>query len=53
MSETGVGGIRGDAVHVAELVQLGARFVIAGSDTGYLMAAARQDSAAIRASIAR
>jgi len=44
----GVGGIRGDAGHVAELVRLGARFVIAGSDVQYLMKAARDDVTALR-----
>ena len=44
----GVGGIRGDVAHVAELVKLGARFVIAGSDVQYLMKAAREDVAALR-----
>jgi 2-keto-3-deoxy-L-rhamnonate aldolase RhmA len=44
----GVGGIRGDVAHVAELVKLGARFVIAGSDVQYLMRAAREEMAALR-----
>ncbi len=44
----GVGGIRGDVGHVAELVKLGARFVIAGSDVQYLMKAARDEVAALR-----
>jgi 4-hydroxy-2-oxoheptanedioate aldolase len=44
----GVGGIRGDVAHVAELVKLGARFVIAGSDVQYLMKAARDEVAALR-----
>ncbi len=44
----GVGGIRGDVAHVAELVKLGARFVIAGSDVQYLMRAARDEVAALR-----
>jgi 2-keto-3-deoxy-L-rhamnonate aldolase RhmA len=44
----GVGGIRGDVAHVAELVKLGARFVIAGSDIQYLMKAARDEVAALR-----
>src|SRR5262249_47285769 len=42
----GVGGIRGDIEHVAELVKQGARFVIAGSDTQYLMRSARDEVAA-------
>jgi len=44
----GVGGIRADVEHVAELVKLGARFVIAASDVQYLMAAARNEVAALR-----
>src|SRR5262245_22061326 len=44
----GVGGIRGDVEHVAELVKLGARFVIAGSDLQYLIKSARHDVAAMR-----
>jgi 4-hydroxy-2-oxoheptanedioate aldolase len=44
----GIGGIRGDVDQVAELVRLGARFVIAGSDVQYMMMAARNEVAAIR-----
>lgn len=44
----GVGGIRGDVAQVAGLVQLGARFVIAGSDVQYLMRAARDEVTALR-----
>jgi 4-hydroxy-2-oxoheptanedioate aldolase len=44
----GVGGIRGDVAHVAELIKLGARFVIAGSDVQYLMKAAREEVASLR-----
>jgi len=44
----GIGGIRADVAHVAELVTLGARFVIAASDIQYLMAAARSEVAALR-----
>jgi len=44
----GVGGIRGDGEHVAELVKLGARFVIAGSDLQYLIKSARHEIAALR-----
>ena len=44
----GIGGIRGDVAHVAELVKLGARFVIAGSDIQYLMKAARDEVASLR-----
>jgi 4-hydroxy-2-oxoheptanedioate aldolase len=47
----GVGGIRGDVAHVAELVKLGARFVIAGSDVQYLMKAAREEVAALRKAV--
>jgi 2-keto-3-deoxy-L-rhamnonate aldolase RhmA len=48
----GVGGVRGDHALTAELVALGARFVIAGLDSGYLMQAARADVAAIRKAVA-
>jgi 2-keto-3-deoxy-L-rhamnonate aldolase RhmA len=41
----GVGGIRADVEHVAEL---GARFVITGSDVQYLMKSARDEVAALR-----
>jgi 2-keto-3-deoxy-L-rhamnonate aldolase RhmA len=44
----GVGGIRGDLELQRDLVQLGARFIIAGSDTNYLAAAARKDVEALR-----
>ena len=44
----GVGGVRGDDALTADLVKLGARFVIAGLDTGYLMQAAKADVAAFR-----
>lgn len=44
----GVGGIRADVEHVTELIGLGARFVIAGSDLQYLMKSARHDVAALR-----
>jgi 2-keto-3-deoxy-L-rhamnonate aldolase RhmA len=44
----GVGGIRADVEHVAELVKLGARFVIAASDVQYLMAAGRNEVASLR-----
>jgi 2-keto-3-deoxy-L-rhamnonate aldolase RhmA len=43
----GVGGIRADVAHVAELV-LGARFVITGSDA-HLMRSVRDETAALRA----
>ena len=44
----GVGGIRADAAHVGELVRLGGRFVVAGSDIQYLMKSARDDVASLR-----
>jgi 2-keto-3-deoxy-L-rhamnonate aldolase RhmA len=44
----GVGGVRGDAELQQQLVALGARFLIAGNDVGYLMAAARADVATLR-----
>jgi 2-keto-3-deoxy-L-rhamnonate aldolase RhmA len=44
----GVGGIRADVEHVAELIELGARFVIAGSDLQYMMKSAHHEVAALR-----
>jgi 2-keto-3-deoxy-L-rhamnonate aldolase RhmA len=44
----GVGGIRGDTALHADLVRLGARFVIAGNDVALLLAAAKKDVAALR-----
>jgi 2-keto-3-deoxy-L-rhamnonate aldolase RhmA len=44
----GIGGIRADVAHVAELIALGARFVIAGSDVQYLLSAAGNDLAALK-----
>lgn len=44
----GVGGIRADVEHVAELVKLGARFVISGSDVQYLMRSARAELESLR-----
>ena len=44
----GVGGIRGDLELQRDLVRMGARFIIAGSDTNYLAAAARKDVEALR-----
>jgi 2-keto-3-deoxy-L-rhamnonate aldolase RhmA len=44
----GVGGIRADIDHVGELVKLGARFVIAGSDVQYLLKSARQEVESLR-----
>ena len=43
----GVGGIRGELELQRDLVQLGARFIIAGNDTAYLVAAARKDVEAL------
>jgi hypothetical protein len=48
--QPGIGGIRGDATQVREPVTPGARFVIAGPDVQYLLAAARGDVAALRVS---
>jgi 2-keto-3-deoxy-L-rhamnonate aldolase RhmA len=45
----GVGGIRHNTTLQGELVRLGARFVIAGTDTNYVLAGARQDTEALRA----
>ena len=45
----GVGGIRHNPVLQGELIRLGARFVIAGTDTNYVLAGARQDTTALRA----
>jgi 4-hydroxy-2-oxoheptanedioate aldolase len=45
----GVGGIRHNTELQGELIRLGARFVIAGTDTNYVLAGARQDTAALRA----
>jgi 2-keto-3-deoxy-L-rhamnonate aldolase RhmA len=47
----GIGGIRSDPAHVAELIALGARFIIAGSDVQYLMAAARGDVNALHKAV--
>jgi 2-keto-3-deoxy-L-rhamnonate aldolase RhmA len=44
----GVGGIRGDIELQRDLVQLGARFIIAGNDTNYLASAARKDVETLR-----
>lgn len=44
----GVGGIRGDLELQSDLVRMGARFIIAGSDVTYLMAAARKDAETLR-----
>ena len=45
----GIGCIRHDVALPGELIRLGARFVIAGTDVNYLLAGARQDTAALRA----
>src|SRR5438034_1074356 len=45
----GVGGIRHNVVLQGELIRLGARFVIAGTDVNYVLAGARQDTTALRA----
>jgi 2-keto-3-deoxy-L-rhamnonate aldolase RhmA len=45
----GVGGIRGELELQRELVALGARFIIAGSDVTYLAGAARKDAEALKA----
>ena len=47
----GVGGVRGDHALCADLCRLGARFVIAGSDVGYLQQAAKADASAVRGAI--
>jgi 2-keto-3-deoxy-L-rhamnonate aldolase RhmA len=44
----GVGGIRGDLELQTDLVKMGARFIIAGSDVTYLMAAAKKDADTLR-----
>ncbi|MEE8332637.1 MAG: aldolase/citrate lyase family protein [Alphaproteobacteria bacterium] len=46
-----LGGVRGNAALVRDYVAMGARFIIAGTDTIYLTAAARDDIAAIRATL--
>ncbi len=45
----GVGGIRRDIELHSDLVRMGARFIISGSDVTYLTAAARSDVEALRA----
>ncbi|MBV8397278.1 MAG: aldolase [Acetobacteraceae bacterium] len=44
----GVGGIRHNVSLQGELIRLGARFVIAGTDVNYVLAGARQDTTALR-----
>jgi len=46
-----IGGVRGNAALVRDYVAMGARFIIAGTDTIYLTAGARADVAAIRAAL--
>ena len=45
----GIGGIRHNTVPQGELIGLGVRFVIAGTDTHYVLASVRNDTAAHRA----
>jgi 2-keto-3-deoxy-L-rhamnonate aldolase RhmA len=45
----GVGGIRHNVELQGELIRLGARFVIAGTDVNYVLAGARQDTTGLRA----
>lgn len=45
----GVGGIRGDVELQSDLLAMGARFVIAGSDVSYLAVAAKKDVEGLRA----
>jgi 4-hydroxy-2-oxoheptanedioate aldolase len=44
----GVCGIRHNVTLQGELIRLGARFVIAGTDVNYVLAGARQDTTALR-----
>jgi len=44
----GVGGTRHNVALQGELIRLGARFVIAGTDVNYVLAGARQDTSALR-----
>ncbi len=45
----GVGGIRQDVELQKELLALGARFIVAGTDVSYLASAAKKDADALRA----
>jgi 2-keto-3-deoxy-L-rhamnonate aldolase RhmA len=45
----GVGGIRNDPEYFAELIATGARFLIIGSDAGYIALGSQRDVEAIRA----
>jgi 2-keto-3-deoxy-L-rhamnonate aldolase RhmA len=44
----GAGGVRGDLELQRDLIGLGARFIIAGSDVTYLAAAAKKDAEALK-----
>jgi 2-keto-3-deoxy-L-rhamnonate aldolase RhmA len=44
----GVGGVRHNVGLQGELIRLGARFVIAGTDVNYVLAGARADTSALR-----
>jgi 2-keto-3-deoxy-L-rhamnonate aldolase RhmA len=44
----GVGGVRHNVALQGELIRLGARFVIAGTDVNYVLAGARADTSALR-----
>ena len=44
----GVGGARGDFALQRDLIQLGVRYLTAGSDVSYLMSAARKEVASLR-----
>jgi 4-hydroxy-2-oxoheptanedioate aldolase len=45
----GIGGIRNNHQLHGEFMKLGTSFIIAGSDSGYLMQAARADASALQA----
>ena len=45
----GIAGIRNDLEMATRLIQLGARFLIAGSDVGYIVSGARADATNLRA----
>lgn len=44
----GVGGIRGDLELLTDLLKMGARFILSGSDVSLLMAAAKHDVESLR-----
>ena len=48
----GIGGVRGDTEYQRELYRMGVRFMTIGSDSGYIVAGARADVAAISKAIA-